>query len=92
MSPPTVELAPGIRTGPGLLPIVAGPCVIESDEQTLAAGRAVAAIGSRLATPLIFKASFDKANRSSLGSFRGPGLEAGLEILAGSAPRPACRC
>jgi 2-dehydro-3-deoxyphosphooctonate aldolase (KDO 8-P synthase) len=82
MSPLEVELAPGIRTGPGRLAIVAGPCVIESPEQTLAAGRAVAAIGRRLATPLIFKASFDKANRSSLGSFRGPGLAAGLEVLA----------
>jgi len=82
MKPPEIELAAGIRTGPGRLPIIAGPCVIESAEQTLAAGRAVAAIGRSLATPLIFKASFDKANRSSLGSFRGPGLEAGLEVLA----------
>ena len=77
-----VELANGIRTGPGRLPIIAGPCVIESPEQTLAAGRAVAAIGQRLSTPLIFKASFDKANRSSLGSFRGPGTTAGLSVLA----------
>ena len=77
-----VELAPGVRTGPGALPVVAGPCVIETAEQTLAAGRAIAEIGRRLATPVIFKASFDKANRSSLGSFRGPGLEAGLEVLA----------
>ena len=82
MTSPEVKLAPGIRTGPGRLPIVAGPCVIESAEQTLAAGRAVAAIGRALEAPVIFKASFDKANRSSLGSFRGPGLEAGLEVLA----------
>ena len=82
MSPPEVELAPGISTGPGALPIVAGPCVIESAEQTLAAARAVAAIGRGLAAPIIFKASYDKANRSALGSFRGPGLEAGLEVLA----------
>jgi 2-dehydro-3-deoxyphosphooctonate aldolase (KDO 8-P synthase) len=82
MSPPEVELATGIRTGPGALPIVAGPCVIESAEQTLAAGRAVAAIGRALGAPIIFKASYDKANRSALGSFRGPGLEAGLEVLA----------
>ncbi len=82
MSLPDVELASGIRTGPGRLPIVAGPCVIETAEQTLAAARAVAAIGRGLGTPMIFKASFDKANRSSLGSFRGPGLEAGLEVLA----------
>ena len=82
MSPPEVELAPGIRTGPGRLPIVAGPCVIETAEQTLAAARAVAAMARRLEAPVIFKASFDKANRSSLGSFRGPGLGDGLEVLA----------
>ncbi len=81
MSPPDIELAAGVRTGPGRLPIVAGPCVIESAEQTLAAGRAVAAIGRRLSTPIVFKASYDKANRSALGSYRGPGLEAGLEVL-----------
>ena len=82
MSPPEIELAAGIRTGPGALPIIAGPCVIESAEQTLAAGRAVAAMGRALDTPIIFKASFDKANRSSLASFRGPGLEEGLAVLA----------
>ena len=73
MIPGEVELAPGISTGPGRLPIVAGPCVIETAEQTLTAARAIAGIGQRLGTPLIFKASYDKANRSSLGSFRGPG-------------------
>ena len=82
MSVPEVELAPGIRTGPGRLPIVAGPCVIESQEQTLAAAEALAGIAGRLDAPLIFKASFDKANRSALVSFRGPGLETGLEVLA----------
>ncbi len=87
MSPPVVELAAGIRTGPGALPIVAGPCVIESAEQTLAAGRAVAAIGRALGTPIIFKASYDKANRSALGSFRGPGLERGLEVAGGGRRR-----
>jgi 2-dehydro-3-deoxyphosphooctonate aldolase (KDO 8-P synthase) len=76
-----IELAPGVEIGSGLLPIIAGPCVIESEEQTLQAARAVRAIGERLKVPLIFKASFDKANRSSIRSFRGPGLEAGLATL-----------
>ncbi len=82
MSPPEIELAPGVSTGAGRLPIVAGPCVIESAEQTLAAGRAVAAMARRLSTPIVFKASYDKANRSALGSYRGPGLEDGLAVLA----------
>jgi 2-dehydro-3-deoxyphosphooctonate aldolase (KDO 8-P synthase) len=63
--------------------LIAGPCVIES--QTLVeevAGR-LEAITSRLGVPLIFKASFDKANRSSRASFRGPGIEGGLKVLEG---------
>jgi len=77
-----VELAPGIRLGGGApLPLIAGPCVIESEERTLEAARRLAAMARRLDVPLIFKASFDKANRSSIGSFRGPGLEEGLRVL-----------
>jgi 2-dehydro-3-deoxyphosphooctonate aldolase (KDO 8-P synthase) len=76
-----IELAPGVEIGSSLLPIIAGPCVIESEEQTLQAAAAVRAIGERLKVPLIFKASFDKANRSSIRSFRGPGLEEGLATL-----------
>ena len=56
--------------------------MIESAEFVLDAAKKVAAMGERLGLPLIFKSSFDKANRSSLSSFRGPGLEAGLEALA----------
>ncbi len=82
MSAAAVSLAPGVETGPGKLPVIAGPCVIESAEQTLEAARQVAGIARRLGVPLIFKASYDKANRSSIASFRGPGLERGLEILA----------
>ena len=82
-SPRAVELAPGIVLGGGgALPIVAGPCVIESEEHTLATARIVAAIAARLGVPLVFKASFDKANRSSGASFRGPGLDEGLRVLA----------
>jgi 2-dehydro-3-deoxyphosphooctonate aldolase (KDO 8-P synthase) len=62
--------------------LIAGPCVIESEERTLEAARLVAAMGRRLGVPVIFKASFDKANRSSGDSFRGPGLAEGLRVLA----------
>jgi len=78
-----IELARGIRLGGGApLPVIAGPCVVESEEVTFEAARAVAAIAARLGCPLVFKASFDKANRSSITAYRGPGLEAGLRILA----------
>jgi len=77
------ELAEGIRIGEGARPVyIAGPCVIESPEFLLGIARRLAAAARRLDVPLVFKASFDKANRSSLSSFRGPGLEAGLEALA----------
>src|SRR5207253_629747 len=58
-----------------------GPCVIESTERVLETARILAALAQRLALPLIFKSSFDKANRSSIRSFRGPGLAAGLAAL-----------
>lgn len=64
------------------LALIAGPCVIEGKERTLAIGREVKAIADRLALPYIFKASFDKANRSSFQAFRGPGLVEGLGILS----------
>jgi 2-dehydro-3-deoxyphosphooctonate aldolase (KDO 8-P synthase) len=63
------------------LVLIAGPCVIEGADRTLAIGRAIRDITSRLGIPYIFKASFDKANRSAYGSFRGPGLTEGLAIL-----------
>jgi len=62
--------------------MIAGPCVIESAELTLAIARTLKDYAAELNLPLIFKASFDKANRTSLTSFRGPGLVKGLEILA----------
>jgi 2-dehydro-3-deoxyphosphooctonate aldolase (KDO 8-P synthase) len=68
--------------GPGQpLVWIAGPCVIESHELTLSIAVELAALAERLRLPLIFKASFDKANRSSSRSFRGPGLEEGLRTL-----------
>ncbi|WP_028258168.1 3-deoxy-8-phosphooctulonate synthase [Veillonella montpellierensis] len=67
--------------GKGLF-LLAGPCVIEDPERTLMIGRRAKEICQRVGIPYIFKASFDKANRSSYSSFRGPGLEEGLRILA----------
>lgn len=62
--------------------IIAGPCVIESAELLDTVAKRLVEINRRLGTDIIFKASFDKANRTSLKSFRGPGLEKGLEMLA----------
>jgi 2-dehydro-3-deoxyphosphooctonate aldolase (KDO 8-P synthase) len=61
---------------------IAGPCVIESREHALRMARTLRRLRDELRIQLVFKASFDKANRSSIESFRGPGLAAGLEILA----------
>jgi 2-dehydro-3-deoxyphosphooctonate aldolase (KDO 8-P synthase) len=67
--------------GNGDLVMIAGPCVIESAEATLEIARTLKDYAQELALPLIFKASYDKANRTSLASFRGPGLAQGLKIL-----------
>ncbi len=67
--------------GGGDLLVIAGPCVIESEEHALRMAERLARVVGRLGLPYIFKASYDKANRSSIHSFRGPGLEAGLKIL-----------
>ena len=61
--------------------LIAGPCVIESEEHALKMAESISAIARKLQVPYIFKASYDKANRTSLRSFRGPGLEEGLRIL-----------
>ena len=71
-----------VKIGAGQpLTLLAGPCVIEGYERSLMIGREIKAITARLGIPYIFKASFDKANRSSYKGFRGPGLEEGLKIL-----------
>ena len=62
-------------------PIIAGPCVIESQELLETVARELTAINRSLGTDIIFKASFDKANRTSIHSFRGPGMEKGLQML-----------
>ena len=61
---------------------IAGPCVIESQELLYAVAEKLVEINQKLEVDIIFKASFDKANRTSISSFRGPGLEKGLEMLA----------
>lgn len=61
--------------------VIAGPCVIESEELTMMIAEKIKNIGSRLKLDIYFKASFDKANRTSINSYRGPGLEAGMDIL-----------
>jgi 2-dehydro-3-deoxyphosphooctonate aldolase (KDO 8-P synthase) len=63
------------------LVLVAGPCVIEDESTTVAIARELVDITQRLQVPFIFKASYDKANRTSTGSYRGPGLEKGLDLL-----------
>ena len=62
--------------------LIAGPCVIESRESVLRHAEAIRDVARRVGVPLVFKSSFDKANRTSLGSYRGLGMERGLEILA----------
>ena len=72
-----------VSFGPGKpLALIAGPCVIETRESCMALAGKLVAMSRKLAVPFIFKASFDKANRSSVKSFRGPGIEEGLEILS----------
>jgi len=63
------------------LVLIAGPCVIESEDLVLKTADGISKITKKLGIPLIFKSSFDKANRSSIESFRGPGLDGGLKIL-----------
>jgi 2-dehydro-3-deoxyphosphooctonate aldolase (KDO 8-P synthase) len=82
MTPKKIAVG-AVQVGGGLpLAVIAGPCVIESKDSALRHGSALKAAADRVGVPYIFKSSYDKANRSSLHSFRGPGLENGLEILA----------
>jgi 2-dehydro-3-deoxyphosphooctonate aldolase (KDO 8-P synthase) len=68
--------------GDGRLSFILGPCVIESESMALETALAIREISENLRISVVFKASYDKANRTSIDSFRGPGLSAGLEILA----------
>ena len=71
----------GVRIGSGNLFLIAGPCVIESEEHALFMAEVIKGVTRSLNVPFIFKASYDKANRTSIRSFRGPGLAEGLRIL-----------
>ncbi len=77
-----VSVASHLLGGGEPLALIAGPCVLEGREMALQIASIVKRVGEEFGIVAIFKASFDKANRQSLGSFRGPGLQAGLEILA----------
>ena len=76
-----VRVTDEVVLGRAPLVLIAGPCVIESAGHALELGRAIADIARRAGVPYIFKASFDKANRTSGASFRGPGLKDGIEVL-----------
>jgi 2-dehydro-3-deoxyphosphooctonate aldolase (KDO 8-P synthase) len=70
-----------VRVGSGDLFLIAGPCVIESEEHAIRMAEIIKGVARSLEFPFIFKASYDKANRTSIRSFRGPGLKEGLCIL-----------
>jgi 2-dehydro-3-deoxyphosphooctonate aldolase (KDO 8-P synthase) len=70
-----------VRIGSGNLFLIAGPCVIESEEHAIRMAEIIKGVARALGVPLIFKASYDKANRTSIRSFRGPGIKEGLRIL-----------
>ena len=69
--------------GASPLVLIAGPCVIESEQHATELAGQLVEIARRAGVPLVFKASYDKANRTSIRSFRGPGLDEGLRVLAG---------
>lgn len=81
MSAPVV-IRPDVVVGDGRLALLAGPCSLESRELAFEVAHHLQATCARLGVPLVFKASFDKANRTAVGSFRSIGLEPALEILA----------
>jgi 2-dehydro-3-deoxyphosphooctonate aldolase (KDO 8-P synthase) len=71
-----------VEAGGGDLFLIAGPCVVENEAHAMKMAGAISDITSRLKIPYIFKASFDKANRTSANSYRGPGMHEGLRVLA----------
>ena len=77
-----VRIGPFSVGGGHPLAFILGPCVIESASHALEMAAAVREVAARCGVPVVFKASYDKANRTSITSFRGPGLDAGLRILA----------
>lgn len=83
MSPPNPVTVGNVQIGTNCpLVLIAGPCVMEPGEMTLRIAHRLAEICGAVGVPLIFKASFDKANRTSGSSFRGPGLVEGMKVFA----------
>ena len=83
MAAARLQIVRGYAIGGGAPPLFfAGPCVIESRKHSLAMAKKIRAVAEKTGARIVFKSSFDKANRSSIASFRGPGLEEGLDILA----------
>jgi 2-dehydro-3-deoxyphosphooctonate aldolase (KDO 8-P synthase) len=78
---PTSFQVGDVHIGSGSLFLIAGPCVIESEEHAIRMAEIIKGVTRALGFPLIFKASYDKANRTSIRSFRGPGIKEGLRIL-----------
>ncbi len=82
MTTRSIEIAPGMSFGGDHPPLfIAGPCVIEGLEHALKMARTLVKLRDELKINLVYKSSFDKANRSSIDSFRGPGVEKGMEVL-----------
>ena len=77
-----IDVDRGVSFGTGALTFIAGPCVIESRKMALDLAQRLVDVASALGVAYIFKASFDKANRTSVDSYRGPGIDEGLDILA----------
>ncbi len=77
-----ILISDSISFGGNELPLIAGPCVIENRDHSLFIAEAIAKICNEVKMPFVFKSSFDKANRTSGNSYRGPGIEAGLNILS----------
>ena len=77
-----IEVDKGVAFGNGKMTFIAGPCVIESRRMALDIAKRLTALAKELKVGYVFKASFDKANRTSVDSFRGPGIDEGLDILA----------
>ena len=77
-----VKVDKGVSFGGGRLSFIAGPCVIESRRMALELAERLTALARKLKVGFVFKASFDKANRTNVDSFRGPGIEKGLDVLS----------
>jgi 2-dehydro-3-deoxyphosphooctonate aldolase (KDO 8-P synthase) len=82
VAPPRIVDAGGVSIGGGALVLIAGPCVIESEAHAVETALALVDVTRRAGVPFVFKASYDKANRTAAASYRGPGLHEGLRVLA----------